>query len=251
MDSKCSNCGAEINDNDFFCSDCGKPLTKPTCSNCGAKVHSDDFFCSSCGKPVCKLEIEHLGKSNKTSRKTSILVITVAVVVFSILVVTGLSYNTFTPAANSTFNINSVSFKFPDTFTNTTAPQNFINSSSDWNQVGYLLDNSSGIAITIQTNSNSNNYTLDTFLITEEISVKNNNGTLSSIINQTNPNGVAIEGDVKQLTNPNTNKTQRYYVMLFNDSTGTMYGVTVQGDPAKNSQLQQIQQTIFNSIKTT
>lgn len=49
----CSNCGAQIADDNRFCSECGKEITKPNvCPHCGASVGESDAFCQNCGKSL-------------------------------------------------------------------------------------------------------------------------------------------------------------------------------------------------------
>lgn len=49
---KCTNCGAEIPDDDAFCRKCGaKAPQRRVCGSCGRDVASDDAFCRGCGTP--------------------------------------------------------------------------------------------------------------------------------------------------------------------------------------------------------
>ena len=50
---KCPYCGAELNDECLFCTECGKELPKGfVCPNCGASVNEGDAFCTECGKKI-------------------------------------------------------------------------------------------------------------------------------------------------------------------------------------------------------
>lgn len=50
---KCPNCGAHIDDNSQFCTECGKSIPQGyVCSHCGALVSNDDVFCQNCGSKV-------------------------------------------------------------------------------------------------------------------------------------------------------------------------------------------------------
>ena len=50
---KCPHCGAELNDDNLFCTECGKELPKGVvCPHCGASVNEGDAFCTECGKRV-------------------------------------------------------------------------------------------------------------------------------------------------------------------------------------------------------
>ena len=50
---KCPYCGAELNDECLFCTECGKELPKGiVCPHCGASVNNGDAFCQNCGKRI-------------------------------------------------------------------------------------------------------------------------------------------------------------------------------------------------------
>ena len=50
---KCPFCGAELNDDNLFCSECGKSIPQGSvCPHCGASLNEGDVFCQSCGKRV-------------------------------------------------------------------------------------------------------------------------------------------------------------------------------------------------------
>ena len=50
---KCQNCGAQVDDNSLFCTECGKQIPQGNaCSHCGAPVNSGDSFCQNCGKSL-------------------------------------------------------------------------------------------------------------------------------------------------------------------------------------------------------
>ena len=49
----CSGCGAPVQSNAVFCSQCGTRINnKKTCSNCGAELEATALFCSQCGTPA-------------------------------------------------------------------------------------------------------------------------------------------------------------------------------------------------------
>ena len=55
----CEKCGAEINENDKFCSNCGEEIKSNEveiifCEKCGAEINEDDKFCGKCGEEVIK-----------------------------------------------------------------------------------------------------------------------------------------------------------------------------------------------------
>lgn len=50
---KCPFCGAELNDESLYCTECGKELPKGIeCPHCGASVNEGDVFCTECGKRI-------------------------------------------------------------------------------------------------------------------------------------------------------------------------------------------------------
>ena len=50
---KCPFCGAQINDDSLFCTECGRPIPQGSvCPHCGASISDGDTFCQSCGKKV-------------------------------------------------------------------------------------------------------------------------------------------------------------------------------------------------------
>lgn len=59
---KCVNCGAEVDENQKFCPECGTKIGE-FCKNCGARLSKNQKFCPECGAsqiftcPSCKKEI--------------------------------------------------------------------------------------------------------------------------------------------------------------------------------------------------
>ena len=50
---KCPNCGAQMNDDSLFCTECGRPIPQGSvCPHCGASLNEGDVFCQNCGKKV-------------------------------------------------------------------------------------------------------------------------------------------------------------------------------------------------------
>ena len=50
---QCPYCGAQVNDDCLFCTECGRPIPQgDVCPHCGASVNESDVFCQSCGKRV-------------------------------------------------------------------------------------------------------------------------------------------------------------------------------------------------------
>lgn len=66
----CPHCGASVNDGNVFCTECGKRMdevpqatssehTKPKCPHCGASMNEGDAFCPNCGKSINEVSAEH------------------------------------------------------------------------------------------------------------------------------------------------------------------------------------------------
>lgn len=50
---RCSYCGAQNEDENLFCTECGKELPKGfVCPSCGTNLDAGDIFCSNCGKRI-------------------------------------------------------------------------------------------------------------------------------------------------------------------------------------------------------
>lgn len=223
------------------------------CSNCGAENKEDSQFCADCGNKLEKFNepiIEKGAVPPKKSNRGKIILGGIGVVVILLIIGILIAGSNNTATGNSTYNINSVSFSYPNNFANTTAPNNIISGSSEWQQNGYLSNNQS-MSIQIETNPNTEGYTPQQMILATQVSIKQNNGSVLSTTNTTNPNGVIVAGDIHTLTDPSSNTLLRYYEMIFQDKKGVMYSVTVYGHDSDNSQIQQVQQTIFNSLKVS
>lgn len=229
MQMKCSNCGAENNDEAQYCSECGNKLGKLTDLNGERAV------------PRKK------SRKEKKSHKGIILgAVGVAVVIFIIIILVVASNNN-TATGNLTYSVDSVSFDYPNNFANSTPPSSdIISGASSWQKVGFLSDDR-GTYIEIQ--KNTAGYTPQGDMLATELSIKENNGSVLSTTNNTNPNNVVVAADIHTMTDPSSNNLLRYYEMYFQDKNGVVYAITVYGDDSDKSQLQQVQQTIFNSLK--
>lgn len=61
---KCPYCGAQMNDDSLFCTECGKQISQGVvCPHCGASINEGDVFCQSCGKKVDETASTELSKT--------------------------------------------------------------------------------------------------------------------------------------------------------------------------------------------
>ena len=50
---QCPSCGAQLDDDSFFCAECGKPITQMNvCPNCSNVIKPSDEFCQNCGSKI-------------------------------------------------------------------------------------------------------------------------------------------------------------------------------------------------------
>lgn len=80
---ECSSCGAQIEENNKFCTDCGTKIEKTSekeekeiiCPKCSKKLSSNIKFCTDCGtkmgQPVIKKSPSIQKSSNVSSQKSS------------------------------------------------------------------------------------------------------------------------------------------------------------------------------------
>lgn len=169
------------------------------------------------------------------------------IIILAIVVISGC---TSTSIGKSTYTTNGMTFNYPNDFINTTSPPAFINSTSGWTQIGFLA--SQNVYITIGHNPNSNKSTTSSGeLLTSEKVVRQNNGNVLSTTNQTNPNGVVVYGESETFNEPHTNNKLRYYEMYFTAKNGEVYEIVVYGLDSDNSQISNVKNIIFNSLKVT
>ena len=92
INKQCSHCGARIEDDSRFCSECGKEITKANvCPHCGASVGEGDAFCPNCGKnlsePIAADNVEQTveyGEEEESPTKKYLPYILVAIALIAI-----------------------------------------------------------------------------------------------------------------------------------------------------------------------
>ena len=86
----CKKCGAQINDTDAFCPNCGSAVQHDTsdmifCQKCGSPMNKDAMFCPTCGTPVA----EKPKDKNKPAIIAVIVILSIALI--SAVVALGIS----------------------------------------------------------------------------------------------------------------------------------------------------------------
>ena len=94
----CPNCGAQIDDNSLFCTECGKQIPQGNvCPHCGASVSDGDAFCQSCGRnvsngsstPNANFQTQATYAPKSSSRNKMILPLIIGGVAFVMLILAG------------------------------------------------------------------------------------------------------------------------------------------------------------------
>ena len=95
---KCPFCGAQVDDNSLFCTECGKQIPQENvCPHCGASVSGGDAFCQNCGRniadgssaPNINFQAQAPYATRSNSRNNSILPVIIGGVVLVMLILAG------------------------------------------------------------------------------------------------------------------------------------------------------------------
>lgn len=88
----CKSCGAKMDDDAVFCSNCGANKDSienfTYCEKCGTKITEDAAFCTECGTPIPENILENIRLLQKEKLKkedTLRLTIYIGIIVFSII----------------------------------------------------------------------------------------------------------------------------------------------------------------------
>ena len=118
--------------------------------------------------------------------------------------------------------------------------------SGNWTNVAFLA-NSAYTDISVSKNSNLlSGETQDTVGALTALAAKNQGETLLSSARMTNPNGVPMWKLITTLTDPSSNTERIYYTVFFMQGSN-MYEIQVYGDKSKQSDVQDVANTVFNS----
>ena len=280
--SICPNCGFENLKNVKFCGSCGKPIKKSSnpdpdmnkkqskkplyCSSCGTENIRTAKTCRSCGKPLnfiqkdAKSKVSNSNKSSKYRNKKGygILGIGIIGIVLIAFLIVWLPANVF---ANH-YDDGAISFNYPTDMKNSTPPMD-INLTSpsvifsgvvSWHDMAFITNNNSASFAdnTVYISVNKLPSLTDTQSYRDDTNnqiVQYDSGQIISSTDKTNPNGIPISGSITKLNDPYSNTPLLYNNMFFEDNNGTVYEISVYGVNSTNSQIQNIANTVYNSIK--
>lgn len=218
------------------------------CSNCGGNNVEDAIFCNFCGEQL------NSSKKGKISNKKIVGIFGFTIILLILITIIISSHNTHNVAYNIstknilTYKLDSFSFNYPDTFVNSEPPTSYMSNNTDWKDSGFLADKYSNVYIIIEKNPTPKGYTAHDYILSDQSFDQQNGGTTSSLTDKTNSNGVQVSEDIANFAN-HQNTITTYYTMIFADNSGIIYSIKIYGGNVYNSEMQQVANTIFNSLK--
>jgi hypothetical protein len=152
-------------------------------------------------------------------------------------------FNNTIPAVQ-TFSDGVISFNYPTGFEVRTERANITTEGTGWQDLTFLANDNIGIDVKKNPEASS------AVIVREgtEQAVLEASGTILSSSSEINPNGVVVEKSTSQQTDPYSNILVRYYDLFFSVN-GLVYHISVYGEVAKNPQIQNTADMIFNSLK--
>lgn len=144
-----------------------------------------------------------------------------------------------------TFSDGTISFNYPTGFEIRTERANITTEGTGWKDLAYLA-NTDGIGIDVKKNPEASSAAI-VRQGTEE-GVREASGQILSTTSEINPNGVVVEKSSSQQTDPYSNQLIRYYDLFFSVN-GLVYHISVYGEVAKDQQIQNTADMIFNTLK--
>jgi hypothetical protein len=125
---------------------------------------------------------------------------------------------------NSTMSYNGVSFLYPSDMSNATTSGAIISGSKNWQTISFMTNNN----VNMQFQSYNGQIDPSSAISADELSVKANNGNVTSTTDTKNPNGVEVFGDIESLVDPSSKNILTYHNMLFT-SGGITYSLSLYG----------------------
>ena len=162
--------------------------------------------------------------------------------IFGVLVlvvaVSGCSSNT----GNTTMSYNGVSFLYPSDMSNATTSGDIISGSKNWQTISFMANNN----VNMLFQKYNGQIDPSSAISADELSVKTNNGNVTSTTDTKNPNGVEVFGDIESLVDPSSKNILTYHNMLFT-SGGVTYSLSIYG--SNDQAVLDAYNMAFNSLK--
>lgn len=155
-----------------------------------------------------------------------------------VLAVSGCTSST----GNSTMKYNTVSFLYPSDMTNATASSNIISGSKNWQTISFMANDN----VNMLFQKYNGQIDPSNAVSADEISVRNNNGNVTSTTDDTNSNGVEVFGDIETLADPSSGDVLTYHDMTF-ISGGVTYSLSIYGSDTQS--VSQAYKMAYNSLK--
>lgn len=116
LEKYCKNCGANINNADQFCPDCGKEIasnrhTMRYCKNCGEKISSSENFCKNCGTKIKTPEKEKTNFLEKYKNPIILIAVIAAIAVVGIG-----AFSLLSPVPSQEVQVDTLDFSIPQDF---------------------------------------------------------------------------------------------------------------------------------------
>ena len=157
------------------------------------------------------------------------------------LIIVAVSGCASSSTGNSTMKYSTVSFLYPSDMTNATE-SNIISGSKNWQTISFMANDKVNMLF------QKYNGQLDPSeaVASDEASVRENNGNVTSTTDEKNSNGVEISGDIETLADPSSNEVLTYHDMTF-VSGGVTYSISIYGSDTQS--VSQAYQMAYNSLK--
>lgn len=247
-----------------YCPKCGETNkdTSVFCENCGAEIPKTGYVPSS-----SKIPPESKSSGGWWSQQSSgvkagiaiggiccigiIVVIVLLGVFFPDQTTFDTNFNTTVPSTTTvsgqTYSNGDISFKYPDSFEDSTMPDSITSGDSSWKHLDYM-SNSDGISIRVDRNTGDASPTASRDATESDVESLST-GKIISTSTETNPNNIVVARSTNSLEDPSTGDTLLYYDMFFKASNGDAYYISVWGVQSLKQDIKNTAQTIFKTLK--